>query len=93
MKNTPQTNNSLEYKELPFMSNLKSFSGKELISILQNLGFETIRIKGSHHFLKHVDGRKTIIPIHSNEDIGIGLFMKILRDINLTKEEFNQKIK
>jgi len=33
------------------------FSGKELIIELGKLGFEVSRIKGSHHFLKHRDGR------------------------------------
>jgi len=69
------------------MSNLKSYSGKELISILRKFGFEVIRIKGSHHYLKHIDGRTTVIPVHSNEDIGIGLFMKILKDTEITKDE------
>ncbi len=69
------------------MSNLKSYSGKELISILRKFGFEVIRIKGSHHFLKHIDGRTTVIPVHSNENIGIGLFMKILKDAEITKNE------
>ncbi len=69
------------------MSNQKSYSGKELISILRKFGFEVIRIKGSHHFLKHIDGRATVIPVHSNENIGIGLFMKILKDTEITKDE------
>jgi len=71
------------------MSNLKSYSGKELISILRKFGFEVIRIKGSHHFLKHIDGRATVIPVHSNENIGIGLFMKILKDTEITKDELD----
>jgi len=70
------------------MSILKSYTGKEIIKILESIGFEIIRIKGSHYFLKHPDGRCTVIPVHSNENIGIGLFMKILRDIEITKEDF-----
>ena len=70
------------------MGNLKSYSGKELLVILESLGFEVIRVKGSHHYLKHQDGRATVIPLHSNETIGIGLFMKILKDIEMTKKEF-----
>ncbi len=70
------------------MSNLKSYSGKELIAILEVLGFDVIRIKGSHHFLRHPDSRATVIPVHKNETIGIGLFMKILKDIEMTKDEF-----
>ncbi len=72
------------------MSNLKTYSGKKLISVLKKLGFTVIRIKGSHHYLKHQDGRATVVPVHSNEDIGIGLLLKILRDIEITKEEFEK---
>jgi predicted RNA binding protein YcfA (HicA-like mRNA interferase family) len=38
-----------------------------------------IRVKGSHHYLQHGDGRATVIPVHSGEDIGRGLLAKILR--------------
>lgn len=71
------------------MSNIKSYTGKELIRILKIYGFEEIRSKGSHHFFKHPDGRTTVIPVHSNEDIGIGLLMKILKDTELTKEDLS----
>ncbi|MCX6156004.1 MAG: type II toxin-antitoxin system HicA family toxin [Candidatus Kapabacteria bacterium] len=71
------------------MSNQKAYSGKEMISLLKKYGFEEIRIKGSHHYMKHQDGRATVIPVHSNEDLGIGLFMKILKDIEISKDEFH----
>lgn len=58
-------------------------TGKELIKILEKHGFEVVRVRGSHHFLKHSDGRITVVPIHSNEIIGIGLFSKICRDVDL----------
>jgi predicted RNA binding protein YcfA (HicA-like mRNA interferase family) len=70
------------------MSNLKSYTGKELMTILVSLGFSIERTKGSHHFLTHPDGRATVIPVHSGETIGIGLFMKILKDIEISKTEF-----
>lgn len=72
------------------MGNIKSLSGKKLISILLKLNFEIIRIKGSHHFLKHKDGRVTIIPVHKNENIGIGLMQKILKDIEMNKSELEK---
>ena len=69
------------------MTKIPSISGKELIRILKKIGFEVSRIKGSHHLLKHLDGRSTVIPVHSNEDIGTGLLNKILKDCELTKDE------
>ena len=32
------------------------------------MGFELIRVRGSHHRMKHPDGRMTIIPVHGNKD-------------------------
>lgn len=70
------------------MSDLPSLNGKRLLKILGKAGFEVIRIKGSHHFIRHSDGRSTVVPVHSKEIIGKGLFHKILRDCEVTTEEF-----
>jgi len=51
------------------------------------------RQKGSHVFLSHLDGRATVVPIHSGETIGPGLFAKILRDTDLTRADFVKHIK
>ncbi|MHB8904790.1 MAG: type II toxin-antitoxin system HicA family toxin [Melioribacteraceae bacterium] len=75
------------------MSKLPSISGKKLVSLLQQIGFEVIRVKGSHHFIKHKDGRATVVPIHANEDLGIGILSKILKDCELSKETFNNLLK
>ncbi|MDQ3750302.1 MAG: type II toxin-antitoxin system HicA family toxin [Acidobacteriota bacterium] len=73
------------------MSNLPSFDGRRLIKILKKFGFEVVRIKGSYHFLKHPDGRVTVVPVHGKENIGIGLFYKILKDCEITLKEFLEK--
>ncbi|HQU92894.1 MAG TPA: type II toxin-antitoxin system HicA family toxin [Pyrinomonadaceae bacterium] len=69
------------------MSSEPSLSGKQLIRILSRFGFEVVRIKGSHHFLRHADGRTTVIPVHNNEDIGKGLLRKILSDCDLSVDD------
>jgi len=70
------------------MTSIPSFTGKELLSILKSAGFVVIRVKGSHHFLHHSDGRSTVVPVHAGETIGPGLFAKILRDCDLSREQF-----
>lgn len=72
------------------MPKLSPIRGKDLVKILEKQGFETIRQRGSHARLIHEDGRKTSVPIHSGENIHQGLLQKILRDINLSPEEFNR---
>ena len=66
------------------MSRRPGISGRKLIAGLKRLGFEVIRIKGSHHYLRHPDGRATVVPVHASEDIGRGLLSKILRDTEVT---------
>lgn len=63
-------------------------TGREVIKILRKLGFEVTRMRGSHHMLRHKDGRATTVPVHRGEVIGPGLLSKILRDTDLTPEEF-----
>lgn len=69
------------------MSKLPRTTGRKIVAALQKAGFEVIRIKGSHHFLRHADGRSTVVPVHRRETIGPGLAAKILRDYNLTIDE------
>ena len=65
------------------MAKSPRITGKELIKALSKLGFEVIRIKGSHHFLQDKDGRCTTVPVHSKETIGPGLLNRILKDCEI----------
>ena len=69
------------------MSKLPALTGKEIVSLLKKAGFIVERQRGSHVFLKHEDGRATVVPVHSGETIGPGLLSKILRNMEMTKEE------
>ena len=68
------------------MSQFPSVTGSELVKALSKTGFTVVRIKGSHHRLEHTDGRKTTIPVHGKEAIGPGLLGKILRDVELSRD-------
>lgn len=69
------------------MTGSPSLTGKDLVGVLKKAGFQVMRSKGSHHFLRHQDGRTTVVPVHAGETIGPGLLSKILRDCDLTREE------
>ncbi len=70
------------------MNKLPPLTGKTVIATLKRAGFSVVRIKGSHHFLKHPDGRCTVVPVHAGEEIGSGLLAKILRDCDVSREQF-----
>jgi predicted RNA binding protein YcfA (HicA-like mRNA interferase family) len=72
------------------MARLPRISGQKLIAALAKAGFAVTRIRGSHHFLEHEDGRTTVVPVHRGETIGPGLLVKILRDCELTREDLKK---
>lgn len=72
------------------MPRRKRVTGKELIRALKKIGFDVVRVQGSHHRLRHPDGRVTTVPVHAGETIGPGLLSQILRDIDVTHEQFGE---
>ncbi|MFH1608192.1 MAG: type II toxin-antitoxin system HicA family toxin [archaeon] len=73
------------------MAKLPLLSAREVIKILNKLGFRFRRQEGSHMFFEHSDGRTTVIPNHPGQDIGRGLLNKIIKhDLQISREEFMQ---
>ena len=71
------------------MPQLPVISGKAFLKFLQAIGFIVVRINGSHHRLKHPDGRVTTVPVHKNQDLPKGLLRKIIRaDLELELDTF-----
>ncbi len=68
---------------------LPILTAREIIRVLEVIGFENTRkSRGSHFRYIHQDGRKTTIPVHRGKTVGRGLLRKILRDIELSPEQF-----
>jgi predicted RNA binding protein YcfA (HicA-like mRNA interferase family) len=61
-------------------------TGKDLLAAEGRAGFDVVRVKGSPHFMRHADGRTTVVPVHAGETLGPGLMSKILRDCDLTRD-------
>lgn len=74
------------------MTRLPRLSGKKMVKALEKAGFMVIRIKGSHYFLRHDDGRATVVPVHRSEILGPGITSQILRDCEVTVEDFEKLI-
>ena len=69
------------------MTRLPRLKGKELVRLLERRGFQLVRTRGSHLFLRHADGRVTTVPVHAGETIGPGLLRSILRDVELSVDD------
>ena len=72
------------------MSRLPSLNGEQVVRVLGKAGFQVLRQKGSHVYLKHPDGRTTVVPVHKNESLGRGLLRKIMQDAELSREDFRK---
>ena len=70
------------------MPRIPRLRGREVLGALGRAGFSVLRVKGSHHFMRHPDGRCTVVPVHAGEIIGPGLMGKILKDVEMETEEF-----
>jgi predicted RNA binding protein YcfA (HicA-like mRNA interferase family) len=74
------------------VSRLPIVNFKTMEKLLLKLGFEPVRQKGSHVFYRHADGRTTTVPNHSGRDIARPLLREILREIELSPDDFSQVI-
>jgi predicted RNA binding protein YcfA (HicA-like mRNA interferase family) len=61
---------------------------RKMNDLLLKVGFEAIRQKGSHVFYRHADGRTTTVPHHKGKDLPRPLIRSILREIELTPDEY-----
>ena len=71
------------------MARLQLLSGRVLVKILSKIGYQTACQRGSHIRLENLlDKNKRAITVPDHDEIGRGLLRKILRDAELSWEEF-----
>ncbi len=69
---------------------MPSATARELQKAAHSLGFRKSRQTGSHERWVHPDGRAVTIPIHGGSEIGPPLFFKILRQLDVSLEQFQK---
>ncbi|MFZ2303892.1 MAG: type II toxin-antitoxin system HicA family toxin [Minisyncoccia bacterium] len=70
------------------MPKLPAVKDKDLIRILEKLGFEKYHQGAtSHVVMKHTDGRRTTVSIHAGKDIPKGTLLAILRDVGISRDD------
>ena len=69
------------------MGHLPVLKPREIVALLEALGFNEIRQRGSHKQFRHADGRCTTVPFHAGRDVSPILLRQIAKDIGLTVHE------
>ena len=75
------------------MTRLPVINFRDLNRVLRRFGFEEVRRKGSHVFYRHPDGRTTTAPDHKGCDIARPLLREILRETDVSVEDFVKELK
>jgi predicted RNA binding protein YcfA (HicA-like mRNA interferase family) len=70
------------------VTRLLPISGRKMCRILEKLGFQKVHQVGSHARYIHPDGRKTVVSLHGNEELSLGLLRDILRQIKISRKEY-----
>lgn len=70
------------------MGQLPVLGSREVTAILERMGFDEIRQRGSHKQFRHPDGRRTTVPVPGGRDIAPLLLRQIIKDTRSNPEEF-----
>jgi predicted RNA binding protein YcfA (HicA-like mRNA interferase family) len=71
-------------------SAIPSVPGTRVIKALQRTGFTVTRVSGSHHVMRHPDGRTVIVPVHAGQDMPKGTLRNILSIVGMTADELRK---
>ena len=72
------------------MPPVPSVPGERIVRALERDGFKVARVRGSHHIMRHADGRGTTVPVHQGRDVAKGTLRGILADVGMSVEELQR---
>jgi predicted RNA binding protein YcfA (HicA-like mRNA interferase family) len=75
------------------MARLPVLKPREVVRVLEKMGFVEVRQRGSHKQYRHADGRCTTVPFHGSRDVSPLLLRQILKDIRVTPEKFLRELR
>ncbi|MCX8082856.1 MAG: type II toxin-antitoxin system HicA family toxin [bacterium] len=69
---------------------LPRVKAKEVIKVLEKIGFFLSRQSGSHKIYKNNEGKRVTVPYHSDKILHPKVLKSILKDASLTIDEFKK---
>ena len=70
------------------MPKLPVIKSKELVRVLEKLGFLKHHQVGSHAQFKHADSKRITVPIHEGKDLNKKILKGVINDLELSVEDF-----
>ena len=72
------------------MAKLPRVTAREIISVLQNHGFQLSRQDGSHQIYKNAAGKRATVPFHASKILHPKVLKSILKDVGMSPEELEK---
>ena len=72
---------------------LPRVTAAEVIRVLERSGFLLARQSGSHKIFRNEEGKRATVPFHSGRILHPKVLRGVLREANLTMEEFQVLLK
>lgn len=72
---------------------LPRVTGSEAIRVLEKVGFLLVRQSGSHKIFKNAEGQRVTVPFHSGKTLHPKVLKSILKDADLTLDEFKELLR
>jgi len=72
------------------MPKLPRLTAREIIVVLERIGFALTRQSGSHQIYKNSDGKRVTVPYHASKIVHPKVLKSILRDADLSPEDLEK---
>jgi len=71
---------------------LPKITAKEIIIILEKLGFYLARQSGSHKIYKNTEGKRITVPFHAGKILHPKILKSIMKDANISEEQLEEML-
>jgi predicted RNA binding protein YcfA (HicA-like mRNA interferase family) len=72
------------------MARLPRLTARQIIAVLEKVGFSLARQSGSHMIFKNASGKRATVPFHSSKTLHPKVLKSILRDADLSIEDLEK---
>jgi predicted RNA binding protein YcfA (HicA-like mRNA interferase family) len=70
---------------------LRNVRARSAMRAFRRLGYNTVRVRGSHHVLRHADGRIIVLPVHRGT-LKAGILLDAIKRAGVSIGEFEEKL-